>query len=679
MNPQQLFKFLIALAVSGALTSCNNKEELANADVLVSAMDTSANPGSDFFKFAHGSWARQNPIPESENSWGIHLEVRNEIYKRLLAICDSAATKPGGNKSIQMIGALWATGMDSLGLEKQGIAGLQPYFEKINAIRTKKDLPGIVAELHTMGVSAMFNVYVSQDDKNSEQYALFIAQGGLGLPDRDYYFNKDSRTANIRKEYVRHITKMLVLAGHDSILAGKKAETIMEMETSLAKASRKLEDLRDPYKNYNKFAVSDLSRRFKGIDWNALFEGMGIQTDTAIVGQPEFLVELERIMREKDIEVWKSYLSWHLLRNYSHALSHNFVRQHFYFYGTIMNGQKQMRPRWKRILDAEETYLGDLLGQEFVKNYFPEKTKQRYIKLVDEMIIAYREHIEKLDWMSDSTKQKALVKLSTIRKKVGYPEKWKDYNGLTFTRDSYLNNIIAGEKWFYRYYMDKLHKPVDRNEWHMTPQTWNAYYNPSNNEIVLPAAIFMIPGLHDEDADDAIVYGYGGASTIGHELTHGFDDQGSQYDAEGNLKNWWTKKDRRLFEEKVNGIVNQFDNYVVLDSMKINGRATAGENIADLGGVMIALDAYKKTDEYKANKKIGGLTPLQRYFLGYALSWKIISRDERLAQQVMSDVHSPPFLRVNGPLANVPEFYEAFNVQPGQPMWRADSVRVKIW
>ena len=323
--------------------------------------------------------------------------------------------------------------------------------------------------------------------------------------------------------------------------------------------------------------------------------------------------------------------------------------------------------------------MGEMLGQLFVKEYFKPATKERYEKLVTNVVSSFREHIQKLDWMSDSTKQKALVKLSRITPKVGYPDKWKDFSALKIDRSSYAQNVMRAHQWWYQYNLSKLGKPVDRTEWEMTPQTYNAYYNPSNNEIVLPAAIFAIPGLKDEDADDAVIYGYAGASTIGHELTHGFDDEGSQFDEKGNLRNWWTKNDRKLFQQRVNGIVRQFNGYRVLDSLHINGKATAGENIADLGGIVIALDAFKKTDEYKKGEKIAGLTPEQRYFLGYALGWQGHQRDEVLAQRVLTDVHSPANLRVNGPFADVPAFYQAFNIQQGQKLWRSDSARVQIW
>ena len=411
-----------------------------------------------------------------------------------------------------------------------------------------------------------------------------------------------------------------------------------------------------------------------------MFSTMNIKNvDSVIVGQPEFYTQVEHELKSTGIDDWKTYLRWNLVASFAPYLSKDFDLEQFHFNGVILSGVKTQRPRWKRVLDNQENYLGDALGQLYVQNYYSPATKERYVKLTENVMEAYKEHIEKLDWMSDSTKTKALAKLATVRKKVGYPDKWRDYSSMNISRSSYVENIIEGNKWYYNYYLDKLGKPVDREEWEMTPQTYNAYYNPSNNEIVLPAAAFIIPGFADSLVDDAVVYGYAGASTIGHEITHGFDDQGRQFDADGNLTDWWSKEDAEKFDQRAKMYIDQYDNYVVLDSMHVNGKASLGENIADLGGVAIAIDAFKKTDQYKKGEKINGLTPVQRYFMGYALGWLHQQRDESLANQIMTDVHAPPFLRVNGPMANIPEFYEAFGVKEGNGMWRADSQRVKIW
>ena len=677
-------KWLWALpAAALLLNSCQSSDKAGagQPDLLRANADTSVRPGDDFFTYANGAWLKKHPIPASESSWGIGKEVQNEVYARLRKLNEDAAQakpKPGSNE--QKIGDFYATGMDSATIDKQGIAPLKPELDRIAAIRTVQDVPAIIARLKPLGVNALLGLYIQQDAKNSDQMALHLWQAGLGLPNRDYYFNKDARTSNIRKEYGRHVARMFQLAGQDSVQAKANSARVLRLETALAGSSRKLEALRDPYANYNKIAVADLGKLTPGLDWKPWLAQMQLgQVDTVIVGQPEFYKQAGQLLKTASVDDWKAYLQWHLLTTYASNLARPLDNENFRFYGTILQGQKEQRARWKRVLDEEENAMGEILGQQFVKEYFTPETKARYEKLTENVVAAFREHIQALDWMSDSTKQKALVKLTKISKKVGYPNKWRDYSTLQIARDSYAQNVMRANQWQYQYRLNKLGKPVDRTEWEMTPQTYNAYYNPSNNEIVLPAAIFAIPGLVDKNADDAIIYGYAGASTIGHELTHGFDDEGSQFDEKGNLRNWWSKKDRAAFQQRVNGIVRQFNGYTVLDSLHINGKATAGENIADLGGIVIALDAFKKTEQYKKGEKIGGYTPVQRYFLGYALGWQNHQRDEVLAQRILTDVHSPASYRVNGPFADVPEFYEAFNVKPSDKLYLPDSARVKIW
>ncbi|WP_139924858.1 M13 family metallopeptidase [Hymenobacter sp. DG01] len=650
-------------------------------DLLTANLDTTVRPGDDFYTYANGTWFKQHPIPASESNWGIGKEVQNEIYARLRKLNEEAATAKAASGSVQQkIGDFWAAGMDSTGINKQGVAPLKAELTRIQAMQSMTDVQAVIAHLQTIGVNALIGPYVGQDAKNSEKMALQLWQSGLGLPNRDYYFNKDARTKNIRQEYSNHLVKMFTLLGQDAATAQASADRVVQLETRLAASSRKLEALRDPYANYNKMAVASLDKLTPGVSWKAWLTQMELgKADTVIVGQPEFYREAGRLLKSAPLDDWKAYLQWQLVHAFAPTLSQDFDNENFRFYGTILQGAKQQRPRWKRVLDAEENAMGEALGQLFVKEYFTPETKARYEKVTENVVASFRDHINALDWMSDSTKQKALVKLTKITRKVGYPEKWKNYSSLQIDRSSYAQNVMRANLWAYRYNINKLGKPVDRTEWGMTPQTYNAYYNPSNNEIVLPAAIFAIPGLIDANADDAIIYGYAGASTIGHELTHGFDDEGSQFDDKGNLRNWWTKQDRQQFQQRVNGIVRQFNGYTVLDSLHINGKATAGENIADLGGIVIALDAFKKTEQYKKGEKIGGLTPLQRYFLGYALGWQNTQRDERLAQAILTDVHSPAQFRINGPFADVPEFYEAFGVKPGDKLFRPDSARVKIW
>jgi putative endopeptidase len=570
--------------------------------------------------------------------------------------------------------------MDTVTIEKDGLLPLKAELDKIEAISNIPDLISVAALLQTYQLSTIFGMGVGQDLKNSHKMAFYVVQGGLGLPNRDYYFNSDVRTLKIREEYTRHISNILILSGYDSTTALKQSNSILKIETTLAKSSRKLEDLRDPKKNYNKMSVNELNKLSPSVNWFEFLKAAKVvQTDTVIVGQPEFFRELENALTQTPLADWKSYLRWHFISGFASCLNKEIDNEQFNFYGKILNGMPKNRERWKRVLDNEEAEIGELLGQLYVKKYFSVSTKKRYEKLVDNILNTYSERIKQLNWMSDATKEKALYKLSKVVKKVGYPDKWADYSNLILSRESYVLNVIKANKWAYNYQLGKLYKPVDRQEWAMTPQTYNAYYNSSNNEIVLPAAIFVIPGLPDSLADDAIIYAYAGGSTIGHEITHGFDDMGCLFDANGNLSNWWTKSDEEKFKLRTKGMVEQFNNYKVLDSMHVNGKASLGENIADLAGITIGYDAFMKTEQAKKGEKLNGFTPEQRFFLAYALAWISHQRNESLAMQIMTDVHAPAFLRVNGPLSNLPEFYKAFNVNPTNAMYRADSVRVRIW
>ena len=672
---------LAALAAACHSSSSSSSARADKPDLLRAALDTTVAPGDDFFSYANGTWLKNHPIPASESNAGIGIEVQKEIYNRLreTSLAAARAKAPAGSNQ-QKIGDFWAVGLDSVRANQLGAQPIQPELSQIAALKSVAQVPQEVARLIPLGVRALIGPRVSQDDKNSDKMALYLYQGGLGLPNRDYYFNPDNRTKNVRRAYLRHVANTFKLLGQDSTAAKANAGRVMALETALATSSRKLEALRDPYKNYNKMTLAQLDKLTPGVDWTNWFAELGVgRVDTVIVGQPEFYQTVAQLLKTKPLADWQAYLSWQLAREYSPTLSQPFVEESFKFYGTTLRGAKAMRPRWKRVLDMEEDALGDALGQLFVKEYFKPEAKARYDTLVQRVRSSFAEHIQNVDWMSPATKVVALDKLRKINPKVGYPTKWRDYANLKIDRSSLAANVMRANVWQYNYQLNKLGKPVDRTEWGMTPQTYNAYYNGSNNEIVLPAAAFAIPTLLDADADDALVYGYAGASTIGHELTHGFDDEGSQYDAHGNLHEWWSKADCQRFNQRVNVIVRQFNHYTLLDSLHINGKATAGENIADLGGIVIGLDAFKQTDEYKAGKKVAGLTPVQRYFLGYALGWQMHVRDESLASQLLTDVHSPAQYRVNGPMADVPAFYQAFNIKPGQKMYIPDSARVKIW
>jgi putative endopeptidase len=661
-------------------SSCKNNSNNNNQpDFLAKNIDTTVNPADDFFDYAVGNWVKHTDIPAEESSWGIGNLVQEEIYNRIRKINEDAVNEKSAKGITQKIGNFWYSGMDTLSIEKEGLKPLTADLQQIDKMQSVNDLVNVAADFHIKGVDVLFSDYVAQDDKNSEVYAYQMAQGGLGMPNRDYYFNTDAKTEGVRKAYNTYLVKTFMQLGNDSLAAIPIAKAVYALETKLARASRKLADLRDPYKNYNKMDVNGLKQLSKNVDWQTYFQKIHAnRLDSVIVGQPEFYTALNNELKNTSIEDWKNYFRFHLISSNAGFLDKKTFNNYFE-YRRSLSGATAPRPRWKRVLDAEEEAMGEALGQLFVKEYFNEKAKQRYTDLVENIRDAYKERIEKLTWMSDSTKQKAYAKLNKITKKVGYPNKWKDFSALQIDRGPYVLNMQRASNWWHNYMMNKLGKPVDRDEWNMTPQTWNAYYNPSNNEIVLPAGIFAVPGMRDEELDDAFVYGYAGASTIGHEITHGFDDQGRQYDEKGNLHDWWQPSDAAQFKQRAQYIVKQFNEYNPVDTMHINGEATQGENIADLGGVLLGLDAFKKTDAYKSGKKIAGLTPLQRYFLGYSYSWMFKFRKERLANQVMTDVHSPAKFRVNGPMVNVPEFYEAFNVKPGNKMYRPDSLRVHIW
>jgi len=661
----------------GLFFSCNRAP---STDILKDNIDNSISPGEDFFLYANGSWLKKNPVPGSESSWGIGNLVEEEIYNRLKKINEKSVKANSSNGSIeQKIGDFWESAMDTITLNKVGLAALKDELSAINALSDIPELLSVVAGLQMKGVSCLFDNYITQDDMNSEMMAFRLDQGGLGLPNRDYYFNTDERTEKVRSAYKKYLSATFKQVVSEDIKAQKMAKEVYALEEKLARSSRTLEDLRDPYKNYNKMSVRELNELTPNIDWSVYLKNIGVhKLDAVIIGQPEFYVTLSNELKATPLTVWRNYLIFHVIKSYAEFLD-NTTYTNYFTYSQSLTGATEPRPRWKRVLDAEESAMGEALGQLFAKEYFNETAKKRYNDIVENVRTAYKERIERLSWMSDSTKQKAIAKLKTIKKKVGYPDKWKDFSKLNIERGPYVNNMQNAALWWHKYYVDKLGKPVDRDEWDMTPQTYNAYYNPSNNEIVLPAGIFAVPGYRDEDLDDGLVYGYAAASTIGHEITHGFDDWGRQYDENGNLSNWWTKKDEAEFTKRAEAIIRQFSEFIPVDTLHINGNVTQGENIADLGGLLIGLDAFKKTPFYKANKSISGYTPLQRYFLGYALGWMYNTKKERLAYLVKSDEHAPAKERVNGPFVNIPEFYEAFNIKPGDKMYRPDSLRVSIW
>jgi putative endopeptidase len=673
--------FFAVISITIFLFSCTqkNKEAAQMPDPLASHIDSTLNAGDNFWRYANNGWFKQHPIIASENSNGIWRTIQDTINAQVLEVCTTSMNEKsevGSNK--QKIGDFYFSGMDTTNIDKQGISPIADELKKIDDIKSINDLVAVMAHLQSIGAGVGFSYGVGRDDKISSKYAVQLWQGGLGLPDRDYYFENDARTKMIRAEYLKYMTNMLTMTKIAD--AEKSAKEIVSLETALAKASRKLENLRDPYKNYNKLTIAKVNAMTPSFKWNEFATAFGLKNvDTMIVGQPEFVTAFENALHQFPLSVWQNYFKFHLVNEYAPYLSSNFEKENFHFFSQIFGGVKEQKPRWKRVVENTDGLLGELIGQVYVKEYLPAGAKEKITEIGKAIAEVYAEHIKALDWMSDSTKQKALYKLSKITMKMGYPDKWKDMSNLKINKNSYAVNVMACSIWQHEYNTNKYGKPVDRTEWNMTPQTYNAYYDPTNNEIVIPACNIIVPGYEGRMPDDAVLYGVIGGSTIGHEITHGFDDQGSQYDPEGNLRNWWSKEDKAKFDKKTKQIVAQFNQYKVLDSLKINGEATQGENIADLGGVVMGYEAFKKTKQGQSTEKIGGLTPDQRYFLSYAYSWMVQMRPESMARRIKTDVHSPAEYRVIGPVSNNENFYKAFNIQPNQFMYRNDSMRVKIW
>lgn len=675
---------MVAAAI--VLGSCNagsNKDAVLvkNTGIDISNTDSTVKPTDDFYRFVNGNWLKKNPIPESESKWTTFDELRDLNTKRLKVILEEVAAEKniqvGSNK--QKIADFYSLAMDSVKLNKEGITPLKEEFDAIEKISTTTDLIKGIAHLHSIGIGSLFSSYIDQDPKVSTEYITQFYQGGLSLPDRDYYTNKDERTLGIQKAYIEHLTTVFKLLGDKQEVAEKNAKTIYGIESNLAKASMTKVELRDPEKSYHKKTLKELTELTPNIDWAAYLNEVGVKgISNVIVGQPEFYKEVNRSIKAVSINEWKTYLRWNLIDETANKLSDEFVNEHFKFYGTTLLGTPALKPRWKRALESTDQSLGDALGQVFVEKYFTEDSKKRVAEMVENLIAAYRVRINSRDWMSEETKIQAYAKLDKVIKKFGYPDKWKDYSSLDIKKDSYVQNFMRANTYSFNRMINKLGKPIDKTEWGMTPPTINAYYNPVMNEIVFPAGI-MQPVFFNPDADDAVNYGSMGA-IIGHELTHGFDDEGSQFDADGNLKNWWTEKDKANFKAKTDIVVKQFDNYVAIDSMHVRGQLTLGENIADLGGLTIAYYALKKSLEGKpVPQKIDGYTAEQRFFMAWGQGWRGNIRDKYLRNMVQTNPHSPGNFRVNGPLSNMQEFYNAFGVKEGDKMYLPKTERAEIW
>ncbi len=679
---KQRLPVISAILCFAIIYSCNemstNNSEQKQKFIETENMDSTVKPGDNFYMFVNGKWIKNAQIPATESGVGAFLDLYNRTKENIKTILVDAAKGNAAAGSIeQKVGDLYASGMDSATIDKLGYEPVKPYLQKIDALTDAKSIMQFEAESQKENTGYVTGMYVAPDDKNSSMNIAVFYQTGLGLPDRDYYFKTDAATLAIQQAYKTYMQKAFTLTGDDSATAVKKVEAVYELEKQMAASHRTNVELRDPQTNYNKLAVADLDKNMPVVSWSVFLNDMGVKADSLNVGQPAYYAKLNELLKTVPLDTWKAYLKFHLIDDAAPALSSDFVNARFEYTGKALNGQQQIKPRWERIYRSVDNNVGEALGQLYVKKYFTEDAKKRMLELINNLQKAYETRISKLDWMSDSTKQVAKEKLNVFLKKIGYPDKWRDYNKVTIDKNKYFDNLISCAKNEYQYQLSKVGKPVDKTEWGMTPPTINAYYNPAFNEIVFPAGILQFP-FFDAKADDAINYG-GIGMVIGHEMTHGFDDQGAQYDKEGNLKNWWGKEDNDKFKAKSQQVISLYNTFTVLDSMHVNGALTTGENMADVGGIAIAYDAFKMTKQGQHTAKIDGLSPDQRFFISFAQIWRDKTKDEAMRLQVSTNPHSPPSYRVNGPLMNFTPFYTAFNVQPGDKMYKSENERITIW
>ena len=642
-------------------------------------MNMSVRPQDDFYEYANGNWLKNTEIPASESRWGSFSELAEFNQNALRSISEELAKNPGNKGELsQKVGDFYASGMDSAMIERNSMTALKPYLNRVDALSSFDALLDEIALEYSQGMGSIFGLGVRQDAKNSTIYATQVSVGGTNLPDRDLYLKDDDRSQRIRKAYRQHIFNMFKLAGEGDLQANKYVDVIMQMETAFAKATMDRVERRDPNKTYNKMTLDEIEKLSPRMKWEEFFKTTKTYNNYYIVAQPEFLKELNEMLGRETLDSWKVFLKWNMLKSAAPYLSNAFVMEDFKM-NQNFSGLKEMQPRWKRISRMTDGVLGEALGKIYVDRHFKPEAKARMMELVGNLTKVYEKRIKSLDWMSEPTKQMGLQKLNTFVRKIGYPDVWLDYSALDIDRSkSYLENVMAARQFQYNLNVGYLGKPIDRNRWGMTPPTVNAYYNATMNEIVFPAGILRFP-FFDNNADDAVNYG-GIGSVIGHEISHGFDDQGSKFDQAGNLKNWWTDDDLKKFQSKTNMVVDQYNNYKVLDTLRVNGKLTLGENIADLAGLSVAYEAFKTySPQGKSTDKIDGFTPDQRFFLSWAQIWRSKSRPEAEANQIQTDPHSPGRFRANGPLSNMVEFYNIYNVKPGDRMWRPETERVKIW
>jgi len=679
MNLQELKSYFAILGIVAASYSASAQQHPAKL-IDPANMNLSVKPGDDFYEYASGTWIKNNPVPAKETRWGSFNELRDFNINAVKGLVQEAAadrSAPAGSPK-RRVGDFYTAAMDSLTIEKLGYTPIKADLARIKKI---KDLQGVLQETITMrsaGIaSPMFGFYVSQDRKNVNKYLPSLSQGGTTLPDRDYYLKDDSRSVKIREAYTKYMTTLFTLTGSSEAEAAQKAATIMAIEKQLAQAQMSRLEMRDPYKTYNKFTVADLSKTTPGLDWAAILPKLKVTgQDTLLVSAPKFFTSLDGLLKTVSVADWKTYLEWNVLKNSASSLSSPFVNANFAF-TQAQTGQRVQTPRWQRMSSLTDNNIGELLGQLYVAKYFKPEAKARMEELIKNLRTAFEIRIKNLEWMSPATKEKALEKLHAFTPKIGYPEHWKTYEGLVITPTTHFQNLRNADVWAYNDMISQLGKPVDRTRFGMTPPTVNAYYSPTMNEIVFPAGILQFP-FFAPDADDAVNYGGIGA-VIGHEMSHGFDDSGSQYDKDGNLRNWWTAEDKAKFEAKTKALGEQFDSYTVLDTIHVNGKLTMGENIGDLGGLNAAYTAFKLTKQGQSEEKIDGFTPDQRFFLSWAQVWRGNILPESAAQLIKTDPHSPGPYRTIGAPVNMDAWYKAFDVKPGDKLYKKPEDRIRMW
>ena len=669
---------LLLAARAGGDTSAGSGKLWRGIDLA--GMDRTKKPWEDFYGYANGGWLARFELPPDRPRVYVFTLLADQNRQKLREILESAAQDRAVAKdSIRaLVGAFYRSGMDEKRIEEAGARPLQEEFDRIAALHKSEDVLPALARLHAYQIRGGFGFRAKPDAKNSTRMIAEIYQGGLSLPDRDYYLKDDAKSKMARAAFVEHMEKMLHLLGDSPDSAARQARTILDLETRLAKVSRTRVALRDPHRNYHLMSVVAMEKETPGVSWQPYFHALGLDDVKEInVGQPEFLQELGRMISAVQLGDWKVYLRWHVLDDCAGELSAPFVKEDFHFHGTVLQGIPRDRPRWERIVDATDRLLGEALGQLYVAREFPPEAKARAERLIYNLKQTLGERLSELEWMSPETRKEALKKLEAIRVKIGYPNRWRDYSGLALKDDVYVKTVLAAKAFDSRYELAKIGKPVDRDEWHMTAPTVNAYYNPNLNEIVFPAGILQ-PPFFDARVDDAVNYGAIGM-VIGHELTHGFDDQGRKYDAAGNLRDWWRPEDELRYKERAAQVAKQYGGYVVADGQTINGELTLGENIADLGGLKIAYVALQKILKEQPQPKIDGFTPAQRFFLSYAQVWRGQIRPEAQRMLLLTDPHSPARFRVQGPLYNMPEFFQAFDANPKQANGRLNPNPVRIW